>query len=252
MAGLNSGGRVDGWTGGPAAAVRRLGHSTAARHVPGLVFAALFLAVGCKEKAPAPDTTANKPAGPAAAPPPAPTADTAKAIAPDSFRVAFETTRGTFVVQINRTWAPLGADRFYQLIDKHFFDGARFFRVVPGFVAQFGLAADPSNNAAWDARITDDPVKEKNLRGTLTFATQGPNTRTHQLFLNLADNLPLDGQGFAPMGKVVDGMKVVDSLYSGYGEDPVQQFIQAQGESYLKRTFPKLDQIKTARVVPTK
>jgi len=216
-----------------------------------LLCGAALLAAGCKEKAPATDTAASKPAGPAAAPAPAP-ADTAKAIAPDSFRVAFETTHGKFVVQINRAWAPLGADRFFQLVDKHFFDGARFFRVVPGFVAQFGLSADPKDNAPFDARITDDPVKEKNVRGTLTFATQGPNTRTHQLFLNLADNLPLDGQGFAPIGKVVDGMKVVDSLYSGYGEDPIQQFIQTQGESYLKKTFPKLDQIKTARVVSAK
>lgn len=245
MAGPNNGGHVDG--------ARRLDRLTAGPQRRALVaFSALLLVAGCKERAPATDTTANKPAGPAAALPPAAPADTAKAIAPDSFRVAFETTHGKFVVQINRSWAPLGADRFYQLVDKHFFDGARFFRVVPGFVAQFGLSADPKDNAAFDARITDDPVKEKNVRGTLTFATQGPNTRTHQLFLNLVDNLRLDGMGFAPIGKVVDGMKVVDSLYSGYGEDPIQDFIQSQGESYLKRTFPKLDQIKTARVVSAK
>ena len=234
-------GRPDRWTAGRQR--RALG---------ALTFATLLLGVGCKEKAPATDTAAaNKPAGPAAAPPPAP-AENATAAAPDSFRVAFETTRGTFVVQVNRAWAPLGADRFYQLVDKHFYDGARFFRVVPGFVAQFGLSADPKDNAAWDNRIPDDSVKEKNLRGTLTFATQGPNTRTHQMFLNLVDNLRLDGMGFAPIGKVVDGMKVVDSLYSGYGEDPIQDFISSQGESYLQRAFPKLDKIKSARVVPAK
>lgn len=216
-----------------------------------LTFGALLLVAGCKEKAPATDTAAaNKPAGPAAAPPPAPAPTATGATAPDSFRVAFETTRGKFVVQINRAWAPLGADRFYQLVDKHFYDGARFFRVVPGFVAQFGLSADPKDNATWDTRIPDDSVKQKNLRGTLTFATQGPNTRTHQMFFNLVDNVRLDGMGFAPIGKVVSGMAVVDSLYGGYGEDPIQDFIQSQGESYLQRTFPKLDKIKSARVVP--
>lgn len=216
-----------------------------------LTFGALLLVAGCKEKAPGTDTAAaNKPAGPAAAPPPAPAPTATGATAPDSFRVAFETTRGKFVVQINRAWAPLGADRFYQLVDKHFYDGARFFRVVPGFVAQFGLSADPKDNATWDTRIPDDSVKQKNLRGTLTFATQGPNTRTHQMFFNLVDNVRLDGMGFAPIGKVVSGMAVVDSLYGGYGEDPIQDFIQSQGESYLQRTFPKLDKIKSARVVP--
>lgn len=170
--------------------------------------------------------------------------------APDSFRVAFETTRGNFVVQVDRAWAPIGTDRFYRLVTTHFFDGARFFRVVPGFVAQFGLAADPKNDLVWDdKRLPDDSVRHSNLRGTLTFANQGPDTRTYQMFFNLADNPRLDGMGFAPIGQVVDGMPVVDSLYGGYGEEPVQQFIRTLGNSYLDRMFPKLDGIKTARVV---
>ena len=172
--------------------------------------------------------------------------------APAECNVKFVTTKGDFTVHVTRAWSPLGADRFYNLAKHHFFDNAAFFRVVPGFIVQFGLSADPKNNAAWDSRFPDDSVKEKNLRGTLTFATQGPNTRTHQLFLNLVDNVRLDGMGFAPIGKVVDGMKVVDSLYSAYGEDPDQTSIQNLGDSYLQRAFPKLDQIKTARVVPAK
>lgn len=172
--------------------------------------------------------------------------------APDSFRVTFETTRGPFVVQVSRAWAPLGADRFYDLTEQHFFDDSRFFRVVPGFVVQFGLNGDPKVNEPWDAkRLPDDSVRQTNARGTIVFATQGPNTRTHQLFINLADNPRLDGMGFAPMGRVVDGMNVVDSLYSGYGESPDQQYIQTLGNSYLDRTFPKLDRIKTAKISTT-
>jgi peptidyl-prolyl cis-trans isomerase A (cyclophilin A) len=173
--------------------------------------------------------------------------------APDSFRVAFETTRGNFVVQVNRAWAPRGADRLYQLVGQHFYDGERFFRVVPGFVAQFGLNGDPKKNEPWDSkRILDDSVRHQNVKYTLTFANQGANTRSYQLFLNLADNQRLDGMGFAPIGTVVSGQSVVDSLYSGYGEEPVQQFIQTLGNSYLDRMFPKLDAIKTARIVPVK
>jgi peptidyl-prolyl cis-trans isomerase A (cyclophilin A) len=178
-----------------------------------------------------------------------PAKDSAPRQAPDSFRVTFETSRGPFVVQILRAWAPLGADRFYDLTQQHFFDDARFFRVVPGFVVQFGLNGDPKVNEPWDAkRLPDDSVRQTNARGTIVFATQGPNTRSHQLFINLADNARLDGMGFSPMGRVVDGMNVVDSLYSGYGESPDQQYIQTLGNSYLDRTFPKLDRIKTARI----
>jgi len=179
--------------------------------------------------------------------------DTGARAAPDSFRVAFQTTRGNFVVQVNRAWAPLGADRFYQLVGQGFYDGERFFRVVPGFVAQFGLNGDPKKNVPWDTkRILDDSVRHQNMKYTLTFANQGANTRSYQLFLNLADNQRLDGMGFAPIGMVVDGRSVVDSLYSGYGEEPVQQFIQTLGNSYLDRMFPKLDAIKTARIVSVK
>jgi peptidyl-prolyl cis-trans isomerase A (cyclophilin A) len=182
-----------------------------------------------------------------------PAKDNAPRQAPDSFRVTFETSRGPFVVQISRAWAPLGADRFYDLTQQHFFDDSRFFRVVPGFVVQFGLNGDPKVNEPWDAkRLPDDSVRQTNARGTIVFATQGPNTRTHQLFINLADNPRLDGMGFSPMGRVVDGMNIVDSLYSGYGESPDQQYIQTLGNSYLDRTFPKLDRIKTARIAVVK
>ena len=168
--------------------------------------------------------------------------------APDSFRATFETSRGPFVVEIKRAWAPKGADRFYELARSHFFDENRFFRVVPEFVAQFGLSNDLKLNEKWDKPIADDSVRESNLRGTLTFATQGPGSRTHQLFFNLKDNARLDKMGFAPIGRVVDGMQVVDSLYSGYGDEPNQRMIQSLGESYLRRNFPKLDYIKKVRV----
>jgi len=169
--------------------------------------------------------------------------------APDSFRVRFETSRGPFVVQVTRALSPNGADRFYQLVQSGFFDENRFFRVVPGFVAQFGLNDKPKINDAWDAKpIADEPVKETNARGTIVFATAGPNTRAHQTFINLVDNGRLDAMGFAPFGRVVEGMAVVDSLYSGYGETPDQGMIQSLGNSYLKRNFPNLDYVKTARV----
>jgi peptidyl-prolyl cis-trans isomerase A (cyclophilin A) len=169
--------------------------------------------------------------------------------APDSFRVTFETTRGSFVVQVNRAWAPHGADRFYALVQNQFFDGDPFFRVVPGFIAQFGLNLNKKINEQWDAPpIPDDSVKHSNLRGTLTFAADGRNSRNHQLFFNLADkNVRLDRTGFAPIGQVVSGMEVVDSLYSAYGDSPEQHFINTMGKSYLDRMFPKLDYIKTVK-----
>jgi peptidyl-prolyl cis-trans isomerase A (cyclophilin A) len=171
--------------------------------------------------------------------------------APDSFRVAFQTTRGSFVAQVNRAWAPHGADRFYALVENQFFDGDPFFRVVPGFIAQFGLNLNRKINEQWDEpRIPDDSVRQSNLRGTLTFAAEGANSRNHQLFFNLADkNARLDRTGFAPIGKVISGMEVVDSLYSAYGDSPEQHFINTMGESYLKRMFPNLDYIRTVRVV---
>jgi len=220
-----TGGRVDGWTRAAALVL-------------------LALVAGCKEKAPATDTTKAAANAPAAAAP-------ANGAAPDSFRVAFETTRGTIVVQVNRAWAPLGADHFYQLVGQQFFDGEKFFRVVPGFVAQFGMSGDPKRNASEDSKhILDDSVRHTNAKGTLTFAAMSlPNSRSHQLFFNLRDNPSLDGMHFAPIGVVVQGQSVVDSLYSGYGEDPDQTSISNLGNSYLDRAFPKLDVIKTARIV---
>ena len=176
--------------------------------------------------------------------------------APDTFQAKFTTTKGDFVVEVTRAWAPLGADRFYNLVKNHFFDGAAFFRVLPGFVAQFGLSPRPEVSGVWaTAAIKDDPVKESNLTGYLTFATSGPNTRTTQLFINLADNRSLDGMGFAPFGKVVDGMDVVKQFYSGYGEGapggsgPDQGRITNEGKPYLDKNFPRLDSIKAASIV---
>ena len=174
-----------------------------------------------------------------------------QAKAPDSFNAHFETSAGAFTLQVTRAWAPLGADRFYNLVKNGFFDGTRFFRVLPGFVVQFGLSGNPMVSARWHtAAIPDDPVEQHNTRGTLTFATAGPNTRTTQLFINFGDNTNLDSQGFAPFGKVVDGMNVVDRIYSGYGERPSQEMIEAQGNAYLASQFPRLDSIAKATIVP--
>ena len=170
--------------------------------------------------------------------------------APDTFRVRFETSKGPFVVEAVRAWAPNGADRFYQLAKSGFFDEDRFFRVVPGFVAQFGLNDDPKRNKYWDDRkLADDLVKQSNARGTVVYTSDGPNSRSHQMFVNLGDNSRLDRDGFAPFGRVVEGMAVVDSLYDDYGEDPQQRLIQTLGNNYLTRMFPKLDYIRTAKVV---
>ncbi|MFN8574063.1 MAG: peptidylprolyl isomerase [Gemmatimonadaceae bacterium] len=176
--------------------------------------------------------------------------------APDLFRVSFETSRGTFVLETHRDWSPRGVDRFYQLVKSGFYDNNRFFRVVPGFVVQWGAHGDPAVAASWEKLpIEDDSVTHSNKRGTITFATSGPNTRTTQLFINLVDNKQLDGMGFSAFGEVVEGMAVVDSLYSGYGDGPPSGFGPDQGEiatngnSYLERAFPKLDFIRTARVM---
>jgi len=173
-----------------------------------------------------------------------------RASAPASFRARFETGTGSFVVEVTRAWAPHGADRLYNLVRHGFYDGARFFRVVPGFVVQFGLSGDPAVSARWrPATIPDDPVTQHNTRGTLTFATAGPNTRTTQLFINYRDNNRLDGMGFAPLGRVVDGMDVVDRIYAGDGERPDQGRIEAQGNAYLAAQFPRLDSIARATIV---
>jgi len=194
----------------------------------------------------------------AQAPPPAPAAaptgnlmnpSTLNAQAPDVYRVKFTTTHGDFVVEVHRAWAPVGADHFYNLVVNNFFNGAAFFRYVPGFIVQFGLPANPAIGRVWQsANIKDDPVKHSNDRGTLTFATAGPNTRTTQLFVNLNNNAPLDGQGFAAFGTVTSGMSVVDGLYSGYGEKPDQGAITSQGKAYLDKNFPKLDTIKSTTI----
>jgi peptidyl-prolyl cis-trans isomerase A (cyclophilin A) len=175
-----------------------------------------------------------------------------KAKAPDIFKARFSTTAGDFVVEVHRDWAPLGADRFYNLVRSGYFTNAAFFRVVKGFVVQFGLSASPAVNKVWSvARIQDDPVVQSNKRGTLVFATAGPNTRTTQFFINYADNSRLDGMGFAPFGTVVEGMDVVDKIFPGYREKPQQDLITDQGDAYLKANFPMIDKIKLARVVPT-
>ena len=175
--------------------------------------------------------------------------------APDSFRARFATTKGDFVIAVHRAWAPLGADRFYNLVRSGFYDGVRFFRVMPGFMAQFGIHGDTAVTTAWrERRIPDDPVRRTNVRGMVTFATGGPGTRTTQIFINYGNNDRLDGMGFAPFGQVVEGMEVVDKLFGEYGEGaprgrgPDQFRLNVEGEKYLARQFPKLDKINTATV----
>jgi len=177
--------------------------------------------------------------------------------APSVYDVRFTTTKGDFVVEVTRAWAPRGADRFYNLVKYRFYDDAAFFRVMQGFVAQFGINARPDVSQAWEnAKIDDDPVTQNNKRGTLTFATAGPNTRTTQIFINLADNTSLDGMGFSPFGKIVSGMEVVDRLYNEYGDaapdghGPDQNRIEREGKPYLDKSFPLLDSIKTTVIEP--
>ena len=177
--------------------------------------------------------------------------------APASYKAKFDTSKGSFVIQVTRAWAPTGADRFYNLVKNGYFDDGRFFRVIPGFMVQFGLNADPALNAKWRvARIPDDRVSQSNTRGMVTFATSGPNARTTQVFINFDDNSRLDGMGFAPFGKIVSGMDIVDKLYSGYGEGapngrgPDQNRIQTEGNAYLTQSFPRLDHVTKATIVP--
>lgn len=171
--------------------------------------------------------------------------------APEKFRVKFETSCGDFVVEVQREWAPQGADRFHELVKAGFYDECRFFRVVPGFVVQWGMNGDPAVYAKWkDKEIKDDKVTQSNREGMITFASRGPNTRTCQLFINLADNERLDELGFAPFGKVVEGLDVVKKITSEYGQRPQQPLIQEEGNAYLKKEFPKMDYIKKAAVVP--
>jgi peptidyl-prolyl cis-trans isomerase A (cyclophilin A) len=177
--------------------------------------------------------------------------------APETFMAQFDTTKGKFTIEVIRSLAPNGADRFYNLVRSGYFTDIAFFRVIPGFMCQFGIHGDPNVSAKWrTAVISDDPVKGSNTRGAITFATAGPNTRTTQLFINFGNNIGLDGQGFSPFGKVTEGMDVVDKINSEYGEGapngmgPAQGRIQMEGNAYLKKDFPNLDYIKSAAIVP--
>ena len=208
--------------------------------------ASLLTLVACAgADAPPADTATAAPPAPAAAPP----ADAA----PAQFNVRLETSKGPIVIAVHRDWSPNGADRFYKLVEEGYYDDVRFFRVVPGFVVQFGMHGDPARNAQWaNNGLMDEPVKQTNKRGTVTYAKSAmPNSRTTQLFINLGDNAMLDQQGFAPFGEIVEGMDVVEKLYSGYSDEPTsrQTEIGAEGNAFLNRTYPKLDFIRTAKVV---
>ena len=177
--------------------------------------------------------------------------------APASYKVKFDTTKGTFTVQVTRAWAPQGADRFYNLVKSGFYDDVRFFRVISGFMVQFGISGNPAVMAGWrDAPIKDDPVVQSNKRGFITFAMAGPNTRTSQVFINFADNARLDASGFSPFGQIVSGMDVVDKLNAEYGEGapngrgPDQSRMQREGNTYLAKEFSRLDFVKKATIQP--
>ena len=202
---------------------------------------------------PATQKPAPKPAG--AAKPAAPSAalrtpSKLTETAPPVFNATFDTTAGTFVVQVTRAWAPKGADRFYNLVKHGYYDAGRFFRVVPDFMVQFGINGDPGIQAPWrEANIQDDPVLQSNKRGYVTFAKRNiPNSRTTQIFINFKDNSPLDGQGFAPFGQVISGMEVVEKINAQYGQEPDQGRIQMEGNAYLSKAFPKLDYVKSAKL----
>ena len=186
-------------------------------------------------------------------PPPAETPQKAeepnRAAAADSVKVRFETSKGNIVVEVHPDWAPLGAARFLELVRDGYYDGARFFRVVPNFVVQFGIAARPEMTKKWDRMIDDDPVKQTNRAGSLAFATEGPNTRTAQIFINLRSNQSLDARGFAPFAVVVEGMDVVEKINAEYRELPRQDLANKQGNAYLAAKFPRLDYIRKASVL---
>ena len=178
--------------------------------------------------------------------------------APDTFQAKFDTSKGTFVIQVRRAWAPNGADRFYNLVKSGYYDNCKVFRVVPYFMAQWGINGDPKVNAQWvQAAIPDDPVKQSNRKGYVSFAMGGKNTRTTQVFINYTDdNIQLDGMGFAPFGTVVKGTGIVASFYADYGDGPPaaktgpdQNRIQREGNAYLEKNFPKLDYIKSATIL---
>jgi len=205
-----------------------------------------------KQEPPAPEPAKPEPPKqePAEPKPAAKKAPSAPGKAPNLFKVRFVTSKGPFVIEVHKDWAPVGAQRFYELVKTGFYNDARFFRVLPNFVVQFGLAANPSVTKKWEQKIKDDPVTQTNRAGSVVFATAGPNTRTTQVFINLASNQRLDSDGFAPFGTVVEGMEVVQSFYSGYGEGASnnQDQITNRGNAYLNANFPKLDYIKTATI----
>ena len=177
--------------------------------------------------------------------------------APAVYKAKFDTTKGAFEIEVHRDWAPAGADRFYNLVKNGFYDNVRFFRVIPGFMVQFGISGDPKLSAPWrEAKLKDDPVKQSNKRGYITYAMAGPNTRTTQVFINFGDNASsLDGQGFAPFGRVISGMEVVDKLNAEYGEGaprgrgPDQGRLQAEGNAYLDKEFNRMDYVVSATIV---
>lgn len=242
------------------------------------ILAALFvLVLGCDAKptpaptqapqaapvATVPDAVEPEPEAPQAEPedaprdPPMPSSQLTPAEAvPDTFKAEFKTTEGTFIVEVTKSWAPRGAVRFYNLVRYGFYDDVAFFRVIANFMVQFGIHGDPTVHAAWRlAKLQDDPVLESNKRGFVSFAMAGPNSRTTQVFINFRDNTNLDGMGFAPFGRVIDGMAVVDSLHAGYGEGaprgngPDQNTMREQGNAYVKANFPDLDWVLTARIL---
>lgn len=190
---------------------------------------------------------APEPPVPANATPPAMDETTA----PDSgsYSVKFETTAGNFVVLVHRDWAPLGAQRFHDLVKSGFYDECRFFRVVSGFMVQFGINGTPATQQSWERPLRDDPAKKSNSRGYMTFATSGANSRTTQVFINFVDNSFLDSQGFSPFGEVIEGMDNVDKINAEYGESPDQGQINSAGNTYLNAQFPKLDYIKKATII---
>jgi len=211
------------------------------RRVLASVIVSIMLMAGCSK----PPTPAKEEAS----------KEAAKEVVPDVYQVNLDTSKGPVVLEIHRGTAPIGATHFYTLVKTRFYDGVRFHRIVRNFVVQFGINGNPKVNRTWSmSPLQDDPVKERNRKGTITFATAGPNTRTTELFINLKDNLRLDGDGFAPIGKVTSGMDVVESLYDSYGEmpprgqgpDPSQ--IEREGNEYLQNHFPRLDYIRKATI----
>jgi len=181
-----------------------------------------------------------------------------KAKSPDVFKAQFTTTKGDFTVEVHREWSPNGADRFYNLVKNGFYDGVVFYRVIPNFMVQFGISGTPKIEAAWaHANLRDDPLKQGNKRGRITYAMAGPNTRTTQVFINFRDNSNLDSQGFTSFGEVTEGMDVVDKLYGGYGDmqeqggrGPSVSKFEVEGNAYLTKNFSQLDSIKTAKILP--